>query len=269
MNAIKSFYNFIADIIKNKGMLWGLARNDFKARFASSILGMVWAFVMPLITILVFWFVFQVGFKTPPVQDVPFIIWYIPAFLIWSFFTDCLMSVTNSLLEYGYLVKKVNFRVSMIPLVKIISSSFVHIVFLFFILFMCQVYKIPASIYNLQVLYYFFCTIVLLMGLGWLLSSIALFASDTMNLVSVAIQLGFWATPIFWSPDTMSKGVQTVLKLNPMYYIVTGYRDSFIDNIWFWERLPTTIYFWTLTLFIFVLGAVVFKKLRPHFADVL
>jgi teichoic acid transport system permease protein len=60
-----------------------------------------------------------------------------------------------------------------------------------------------------------------------------------------------------------------MVKLNPMYYIVEGYRDTFINKVWFFQRYFQTVYFWTITLVLFVIGAVIFKKLKPHFADVL
>ncbi|MEG1270123.1 MAG: ABC transporter permease [Ruthenibacterium sp.] len=269
MTMVKGFLNFLMDIVHNRSMLWGLAKNDFKARFASSLLGIIWAFVQPLVTILVMWFVFQVGLRNAPIDNIPFIVWFAPGFLIWSFFSETLSAVTNSMREYGYLVTKVNFRVSIIPLVKIISGSFVHIAFIGFIVFLNGVYGILPTAYYLQVFYYFFCTIVLLIGLGWLLSAIAPFAPDVSSLVAIVIQIGFWVTPIVWNPDSMSPLIQTVLKLNPMYYICRGYRDAFIENVWFWQRGWTNLYFWAVTAVIFVLGAVVFKKMRPQFADVL
>lgn len=269
MNIVIGFYDFLKDIWNNKRILWELSKNDFKAKYASSLLGTVWAFIQPLMTILVFWFVYEVGFRTPPMKDVPFIIWLLPAYLVWAYFSESLTAVTNSLLEYSYLVRKVNFRVSIIPLVKIISVSIVHIVFILFIFFMNALYKIPISIYNLQVIYYFVCTTILLIGLGWLLAAIAPFVTDTVNIVNVIIQIGFWATPIIWDPDNMSKVVQLILKINPMFYICRGYRDSFVDQIWFWERGYTNVYFWIIVTIVFIIGAITFKKLRPHFADVL
>lgn len=267
--AIKDFFKFFHDIFQDRSMLWGLAKNDFRAKFASSFLGGVWAFIQPMVTMLVFWFVFQVGFRNPPVNNVPFIAWFAPAYLSWAFFSEALLSGTNCLIEYSYLVKKVNFRVSIIPIVKIISSSFVHIAFIgfiFLILFACEV---PFSIYNIQVLYYFFCTCVLLLGLCWLLSAMAPFVKDVVNIVGVMMQIGFWLTPIFWSSETMMPWVQTVLKFNPMFYICCGYRDSFIDHVWFWQKDWTNLLFWCITGIYFVAGAYLFKKLRPQFADVL
>ncbi len=250
-------------------MLWKLAINDFKARHLTSFLGAVWAFVQPLVTIAVFWFVFEIGFRSAPVDGVPFIVWFVPSFLSWNFFTECINASTNSLKEYSYLVKKVNFRVSLIPLVKVISSTFVHLAFIGVILFLVVVYDVGLSVYNLQVIYYFGCTVILLTGLAWLLSSISAFSGDVANIVNIFIQIGFWMTPIFWSPDTMSPAVVKVLKLNPMFYICRGYRDAFVDHVWFWNYELSAVYFWVVTLIIFVAGAVVFKRLRPHFSDVL
>lgn len=269
MTLISNFSNFIIDIFRGRRVLLALAKNDFKARFVNSFLGSIWAFIQPLVTLFVFWFVFEVGFKSPPISNVPFIVWFAPAYLIWAYFSDALTASSNSIKEYSYLVKKVDFRVSMIPLVKIISGSFVHLFFIGFILFLIAFYKVGFSIYNLQVIYYFGCTVLLLVGLGWLLSALTVFVSDVGNIVNVFIQIGFWMTPIFWSPDTMSPMVQNVLKLNPMFYICRGYRDCFIDNIWFWQRGYTNLYFFVTTGILFVMGAVIFKRLRPHFADVL
>ena len=89
---------FINTIWNEKNIIWQLAKNDCKARFASSGLGIVWAFLQPLMTILVFWFVFGIGFKNMPIAGIPFIVWYIPAFLSWNYFSEGLLQVTNSLL---------------------------------------------------------------------------------------------------------------------------------------------------------------------------
>ena len=269
VNFICSFFTFLKDVIKDRRILWSLAKNDFKAHFASSLLGGFWAFAHPLVILLVFWFVFQVGFKNPPIDSVPFIVWFAPAYLIWAFFSEALLAGTNCVPEYSYLVKKVNFRVSIIPIGKIISSSFIHMVFIGFIFFLLLVYKIPLSIYNLQVIYYFLCTCFLLLGLNWLFSAMVPFVQDVSSIVGIATQVGFWITPIFWSPDNMNPIVQNILKINPMFYICRGYRDSFIDHVWFWQRGFTNLSFWLVSIICFILGAYLFKKLRPQFADVL
>lgn len=264
-----SCLGFFKTILSNRKVLWNLSKNDFKAKFIASFLGGVWAFVQPLVSLLVFWFVFQIGFKNPPVNDVPFIIWFAPAYLSWSFYSEALMSGTNCLLEYSYLVKKLNFQVNLLPVVKIISTAFVHLAFILFIFFMLLVCGVPISIYNIQVIYYFLCTCILLVGQTWLLSAIAPFVKDVVNIVNVCIQIGFWLTPIFWAVDEMSPWVQKVLWFNPMFYICQGYRETFVNHIWFWERGFVNILFWVIALSCLGYGAHLFEKLRPQFADVL
>ena len=266
---ITNFFCFLIDIFRERHILWELAKNDLKSRFASSMLGGLWAFVQPLITLLIMWFVFQVGFKNPPVRDVPFIVWLAPAYLSWNFFSETLLSGTSCLMEYSYLVKKVNFRVSLIPVVKIISAAIIHLGFIVIIFILMLINDVPWSIYNLQVIYYFLCICLLLLGLCWMFSALAPFLKDVVNIINVITQMGFWATPIFWDPANMDEWVQVVLKVNPMFYVCRGYRDCFIDHVWFWERNSMTGTFWGVTIVSIVVGAYLFKKLRPEFADVL
>ena len=100
-----------------------------------------------------------------------------------------------------------------------------------------------------------------------MLSALAVFFKDIGQLVSMFLQIGFWITPIFWNSENVPLWIEKIIKLNPMYYIVRGYRDSFIYKVPFWERINTSIYFWVITIILLILGALVFKKLRPHFAD--
>lgn len=259
--------SLLKSICINRKMIFKLAKNDFKAKYSGSFFGIIWAFAQPLITILVFWFVFQMGFKSAPVNDVPYILWFIPAYVPWIFFSDIMNASATCMLEYNYLVKKVKFNVEILPVVKILSASFVHVFFIVFIFFMYTVYHIPFSVYNLQVFYYSFATIVLGLGLGMFVSSVAVLFKDAAQIVMIMLQVGFWTIPIFWNPDTMSPWVTSVLKINPMYYIATGYRSSFMEYQPFWADWGYTIYFWIVTILIFIMGCTVFSRLRPHFAD--
>lgn len=260
---------FIRDIYRSRVLILALAKNDLRNRYLGSYLGIVWAFVQPIITILIFWFVFQVGFKSAPVENFPFILWLICGMIPWNFFSDSVLGSTNSILDNSYLVKKVVFNINALPIVRIISSLFVHIFFIALIFIMFFIYGYRPSIYNLQVFYYLFASIVLILGVSWITSSIVLFFRDLGQIVNILLQFGFWLTPIFWSFKIMPEKYLFLLKLNPMYYIIEGYRDTFINNIWFWNHYNLTINFWVITGSILIIGALIFKRLKPHFADVL
>lgn len=266
---IKNFFMFFKGLFKERKVIFDLAKNDFKAKYTNSLLGVVWAFALPLTIIFVLWFVFQIGLRALPVDDIPFILWYIPAFLAWNFFTDAFGNGAGCIFDYSYLVKNMQFRVSSLPVVKIISSSFVHLFFIIFIFVMYLVYGRFPSIYNIQVVYYYICNVVLLLGVTWIMSALAVFSRDILNIISLIVQVGFWATPLVWDPSNMPRTVQTIVKINPMYYVCVGYREAFTTNIWFWNHPIQTLYFWTFALAQLVLGAYVFHKLRPQFADML
>lgn len=261
------FYNFIKDIVKDKRLILEMAKNDFRMKNSGSVLGILWLFFQPLMTILVMWIVFELGFRSSPIDNTPFILWFVPAYIPWIFFSDMLSSTSNCLYEYSFLVKKVKFRVSLLPIVKIISAMFVHIFFIIFIVLVYLLYGRYPNIYFFQSLYYSISLIIFTIGLSWVISAISVFLKDIGQIVTIFLQIGFWATPIFWNPENMIPSISKILKLNPIYYIIRGYRDSFIDMIPFWERKGTSLYFWVFSIILFVFGAYTFKKFRPYFAD--
>ena len=83
------------------------------------------------------------------------------------------------------------------------------------------------------------------------------------------MQVGMWATPILWNINTLREKYKPFIKLNPMTYIVEGYRSAVYEQQWFWEHFYSSTYFWIVTALLFVVSALIFKKLKPMFADVM
>lgn len=260
MKIIKTLY-------MNRKLLNELSKNDFRMKYLGSILGVLWAIIQPLITILVFWFVFQLGFKNPPIHNIPYILWFVPAYIPWLFFSELFLSITTSLHEYNYLVKKIKFNIEILPFIKILTGLRVHIFFVCFLFAIYLLYGIKLTIYILQVGYYTIAVIGLALGLGLIFSSFSVFFKDIVQIIGIILQIGFWMVPIFWNPDKMSEDINFLLKLNPMFYIIQGYRECFINQKWFWEHPLYTIYFWGIVILFLYLGMYLFEKLRPHFAD--
>lgn len=269
MGRLKEFFLFLNDLYLNRELIFQLSKNDLKSRYSGFVFGIIWAFVQPLVTILVFWFVFQIGFRNPPVDDVEFILWFTPAFISWNYFSDALLASSNSLQEYSYLVKKMKFRTSILPIVKVFSAVIIHLFFIFFLYFIFLIYGHKPNLIYLQLFYYSISLMILLIGLSWIVSSLSVFFKDFAQIVNILLQIGFWLTPVFWNPKQMNPKILSILKLNPMYYIVEGYRSTLIYKHVFWVHPKMTIYFWIVTIFIFVSGALLYRKLRVHFADIL
>ncbi len=274
--AIDKLLQIPREVFAERKLVVSLAKNDFKTKFAGSYLGIFWAFVQPIVTVFVYWFVFEkalnVGTQSTKAGiTVPYVLWLVAGLVPWFYFSDLVANGTNVLVEYSFLVKKVVFNISCLPVVKTISCIFVHLFFVGFVLVLYACYGYFPALITLQLLYYSFGMMLLALGIIYLTSAISVFFRDLSQIVAIILQVGIWFTPIMWNMDamTLSAPVQFILKLNPMYYIVLGYRDTLINHVWFWEHGKLTGYFWAVTVFMFIFGTSVFRKLRIHFADVL
>ena len=248
-----------------------LVWSDFAQCYLSSYLGFVWAIISPLIMMLVLTLVFQVGFRVQPAHgSIPFTAWLLCGMIPWLYFAESLTSSAQSVTSYAFLVRKSVFRISYLPLIRLLSSAIIHAALLGFMLIVLLYFKFYPSLYWMQFFYYFFCMYVFLLGMAWLTSSLSVFVPDIVNLLSVCTNLGFWVTPIFWDKNLLPPQWKWIFTINPAYYIVQGYRDSFVENRWLWERpFADHLAFATWFVVSLFLGSIVFKHLRPHFADVL
>lgn len=266
---IHKFAQLPMEVFRSRRLVMNLAKNDFKTKYAGSYLGIIWAFVQPVVTIAVYSFVFQVGFRSGAVMECPFVLWLMAGMVPWFFFSDALNGGTNSMIEYSYLVKKVVFKISILPIVKILSALFVHLFFVLITIILFAIFGYYPDLYTLQVIYYSFCMFVFVLGLTYATCSIIIFFRDLGQIIGIFLQVGVWMTPIMWQETMIGEGTRWILKLNPIYYVVGGYRDALIDKVWFWESPNQLVYFWVVTAVFFVIGSVVFKRLKVHFADVL
>ncbi|MDO4477827.1 MAG: ABC transporter permease [Lachnospiraceae bacterium] len=257
------------EIMQNRHLIFKLAVNDFKTKYAGSYLGIFWAFVQPVVTIMVYWFVFSVGFRSGAVMNVPFVVYLVTGLVPWFFIQDFMNAGTNALVEYSYLVKKVVFKISVLPMVKAISALFVHAFFVAITILITVLYGINPGPYAIQVVYYFFAMFVFGLGIVYGTCAIVIFFRDLTQIINIVLQVGVWTIPIMWNIGIIDPKWHWFFKLNPMYYIVNGYREAIYGHTWFWHDLGQMVYFWAVTLILFVIGTTIFKRLKVHFADVL
>lgn len=262
------------ELYQNRRLIWRLSRNDFKKRYAGSYLGTIWAMVPPIVTVVMYWVVFDRIFGSGPQVtytggEVPYVLFLTAGLVPWFFFSDAVMGGMTSLMEYNYLVKKVVFKVSILPIIKVTAAMFVHIGFSVVLVLIAAFYGYTPTVYTLQLFYYTFCEYVFILGLSYATCAIVLFFRDLQNLISIIMQVGMWATPILWNINTLREKYKPFIKLNPMTYIVEGYRSAVYEQQWFWEHFYSSTYFWIVTALLFVVSALIFKKLKPMFADVM
>lgn len=273
LTLIRKTAGFLLSLWKQKFTIMELSRKDFRKRYINSYLGLFWAFVNPLVMLFILWFLFTMGFKTRGVggaAELPFFVWLATAMVMWTFFSEAFSASTNVIEEYGFLVKKVNFRLSILPIVKILTALLVHGIFLLILAGILLGYGFTPSWHWLQFIYYLFCACMLILGLSWLTSALNVFVKDVGQIVGILLSFGFWLTPIFWEINMVPEQYRVFFKLNPVWYIVEGYRKVFLYRMPIWEEsLSATVYFWSVTLVLLLAGITVFRRLRVHFADVI
>ena len=266
----------LRNIWRQRKLIEHLAWNDFKRRYAGSYLGIVWALVHPIVTVVMYWIVFDrimgVGGSVRGEMsgtEVPYALFLTGGLVPWFFIQEALMNGTTSLLEYSYLVKKVLFDISVLPLVRVIGACFIHVFFTVILLVLGMLYGYMPGLYTIQLLYYFICSFALVLALCYITGAVVVFFRDLTQIIAIALQLLQWATPILWGAGKLTGKLRYFVLLNPLSYLVEGYRASVYGHVWFWEKPLQTLWFWAFTLIIALLGRNVFKRCRPSFADVL
>jgi ABC-type polysaccharide/polyol phosphate export permease len=268
LKVFKDIKNFYKDILDKKSLIINLTKRDFKQKYTGTYLGIFWVYFQPLMYISVLYVVFTYGLRASPRGDVPFVSYLISGMIPWMFFSENLNGSSNIIKQYSFLVKKINFRLSILPIVKLLSSILPHLVFIMIAVAVVLINGKNIDLYFIQVFYYTFAMVSLLFGISLITSSLNLFLPDVAKLISVFTQFGFWLTPILWDIHKIPKEYHWLIELNPMVYIVNGYRDSLLYGVVFTEHIWQSIYFWTVTIVIILIGSFVFRKLRPHFAEV-
>ena len=263
------------ELIQSRELIWKLAKNDFKKRYAGSYLGFVWALVQPVVTVLMYWIVFDVVFNTRSEMvssgvEVPYVLFLTAGLVPWFYFSEAITNGTNALLEYSYLVKKVVFNISILPIIKLIAATFIHVFFVAVLILVSVIYGYYPTLYTLQVVYYSFCLFVLVLAMSYCTCAVVIFFRDLAQIINIGLQVGMWATPILWNIGMIGDDrFVTLLKLNPLVYIVNGYRNAIYGDEWFFEHFYSSTYFWIFTVTLFCIGSLIFKRLKVHFADVL
>lgn len=265
------FTTLPVELYQNRRLIWKLAKNDFKKRYAGSYMGAIWAMIQPVVTVAMYYIVFDriMGNTGRGEGDVPFVLFLTAGLVPWFYFSEALNNGTNAMLEYNYLVKKVVFKISILPIIKIIAATFIHVFFVGVLLIVAALYGYYPTVYTIQIVYYSFCLFIFVLALCYTTCAVVVFFKDLSQIINIALQIGMWATPILWNIGSLHDDWMIILKLNPLVYIVEGYRSAIYKEEWFFQDFFSTMYFWIVTVVLFGLGGAIFKRLKVHFADVL
>jgi homopolymeric O-antigen transport system permease protein len=244
---------------------------EVKERFAGSAFGLAWAILQPLFQILMFWFIFSQVMRIRIKADtgeVPFIAFLLSALLPWFALSEGALKGASSIVEKGYLIKKVFYPTELFPISAVLTAFFFHGIG--FVLFLAG-YALhtggpqPACLAGLaliMVLQFFFTA-----GLALFFSSMAVYVRDILQILGIVLQVLAYTTTIFFPLNSIPAAMRPFISLNPLTPLIEGYHSIVI-----YQRLPGAeqfLFVGVLSLTVFSLGAFFFRKLKRGFADVL
>lgn len=245
---------------KYRFLIKQLVSRDFKIKYKRSVLGAMWSFINPLITMLVQYVVFSTIFKTD-IENYP--VYLLSGIVLFSFFQEATGNALFAIVGNASLIKKVYVPKYIYPVSKTVSSAVNLLIAMAPLLIMCLITKVQITKAFVLLPFALICLIIFCIGIGFVLSAIMTLFRDIQFIWSVISLVWMYATPIFYPESILPKGFDVVLKINPIYYYIKFFRIVVIDGI-----SPEPIMYLQCALFSIgslLLGFLVFKKMQNKF----
>lgn len=250
-----------------------IAKYELMSDLRDTQLGYAWNVLNPLIQIFTFWLVFGVGIRNnQSVGTISFLPWMIVGMTVWFFISPSITKGVGCIYSKRNIISKMKFPACILPITIVLQELFNHLVMLVIVLGILIARGHQPNIYWFMIFYYMFCAFCFCVSLNMITSVLNMITRDVKKLVLALMRMLLYLTPILWTLDSLMLYHPTlaiVLKLNPLYYIIEGYRGAifFMDTPW--NHPAQTIYFWAVVIGMFVLGSILMDKFRTKFIDML
>ena len=261
--------NYWADLYRYRELFYILSWRDLKVRYKQTVVGVLWAFLRPLLTMVVFTIVFGKLAKMQPEGNVPYAIMVFAAMLPWQFFSNALTEASNSLIGNANLLSKVYFPRLIVPASSVITS-FVDFLISFVLLLVLMAYYQYMPTWKILFLpIYIALSFLTAFGLGLYLTALNVKYRDFRYIIPFIVQFGLYISPVGFSSSVIPDQWKTLYYLNPMVSIIDGFRWCIIKDS---TTDPLSIYalFSVLMSVIILLIAIrQFRKMEKTFADLI
>ena len=268
---MNKIFLIIKEQLNHFGIIFRVARYESRASYQGHYLGLFWEFLNPIIQIGTYFVVFGLGVRRgSSVNGVPFIAWMLVGITVWFFINKSVLDCSNSIHRKIGMVSKMKFPVSTLPAITVTGLLKTFWAMLGASIITLLVFQIWPTIYWLQFFYYFFALIVFLYFFGLLAATLTILIRDFHFLLQSTMRLLFYFSgPILVIEDLFSGRLLRLLELNPFYYLISGFRSTFLSQGLFWGRGSQSLFFWSLTLTIALLASHLHLKFRSKFVDLI
>jgi lipopolysaccharide transport system permease protein len=255
-----------SEVFRYKDLFFTLAWRDFRVRYAQTTIGLLWALLQPLITLLILSLVFGtfIAVKTP----VPHLLFTLAGMSIWTYFSYVMTNAGSSIISSQNMIKKIYFPRIIIPFSKALVGLIDYGITLIMLITLMLYYGIAPSANVLFAPLFLILGILAALGAGIWLSALTVRYRDFQHVVPFIVQIGLYLTPIAYPAEYatshLPKWAATLYYLNPMAGIVQGFRWSLFGGEAPNEFLLITI---ITVIVLFVSSLLFFKRIEDEMAD--
>ena len=263
--------DMISNLWANRALILVSAKRDILERYRGSVLGLLWAFINPLLMLAVYTFVFSEVFQAKwgleSSSKKEFALILFSGLICFNFFAECINRAPGLIISNPNYVKKVVFPLEIMPIIILVSGLF-HASMGLIVWLIAYIILLGApnlTLVYLPLILIPFCLFIL--GLTWFLASLGVFVRDVSQIVGPLITILMFMSPLFYPISALPLTYQNIVLLNPLALILEQLR-----GVLFWAREPNFLILcisWLVSLMIFWLGFVWFQKTRRGFADVM
>jgi lipopolysaccharide transport system permease protein len=255
----------LGELWKYRELLYCLVWRDVKVRYKQTVLGVAWAIIQPVVTMIVFSLFFGRLAKIPS-DGVPYPIFNLAALVPWNLFSNGLNHVSNSMVDSSNLIKKIYFPRLVVPIGALLSG-FVDFALAFIVLLgMMLYYGMIPTVNVLFLPLFILLTLITSLGTGLWLSALNVQYRDVRYIVPFMIQLWLFATPIVYPSSMLPEPWRTIYGINPMVGVIEGSRWALLGTNT--APGPIIVVSSIAALALLVSGAYYFRRMEKTFADI-
>ncbi|MEN8135602.1 MAG: ABC transporter permease [Thermodesulfobacteriota bacterium] len=268
LEAGRSERHYWQDIWRYRELFYVLSWRDITVRYKQTVIGIAWAVIRPILTMIILTVIFGKVAKLPTEGEAPYAIMVYAAMLPWQFFASSLTGSSNSLISNANLITKVYFPRLIIPASTIVTNLVDFLISFIILLALMAYYHYLPTMRFLLLPAFLLIAFLTSFGVGLLLTSLTVKYRDFRIVVPFIVQFGLYVSPVAYSSSVVPEKYHLLYSLNPMVGVIDGFRWAIlgVDSMIYWPGFLLSL---AITMSFLVIGIVFYRKMEKSFADII